>query len=184
MLQFMKRRASVLIALTVVASVGLTVSASALSQFAAAATKIPLCQSSQLKISTASAPGHRKNVGSSVHLYFTNIGRTCDLLGTEPGVQAVTGKSHLPVGTGTTNDLMMRPAITLKRGQHSRSTLIVVTISGSIATRCKPVMTDGILVGDGLPYSSSRYAPLVLRGVCSSPDVGNLADSYYSKAAG
>jgi hypothetical protein len=112
------------------------------------------------------------------------MGRTCNLLGTEPGVQAVTGTDHVPVGTGTTNDLMMRPAVTLMKGQHSRSKLIVEPITGSLETRCKPVTTDGVFVSDGLPYRSHRFVPLVLHRVCSAPYVGNLADSYYAKASG
>ena len=150
---------------------------------AAAATKIPLCQTSQLTISTGTPTVHRKT-GESVHLYFTNTGRTCDLFNTEPGVQAVNGKRHAPVGSGTTNDLMLRPVVTLTKGQHSRSTPFVGTMNGSLATRCAPVTTDGIVVGDGLPYNSSRYVQLVLHGVCSSPSVDNLADSYYSRATG
>jgi hypothetical protein len=164
------------------AGISLSLSPLGPNQLAAAATTIPLCRTSQLRISAGTVI--RKTDESSVHLYFTNTGRTCDLDNTEPGVQAVNGKRHVPVGTGTTNDLMMRPVITLTKGQHSRSTLIVARLTASPATRCTPVTTNGILVGDGLPYSSTRYVPLVLHGVCSSPSVGNLAVSYYARASG
>jgi hypothetical protein len=152
-------------------------------ELAGAATFLP-CKLSQITIHVAAIVKSPLVGGTSFVLSFTNTGRPCILDSDAPGVQAVSGRSHRPVGMGTPNDLLMSLPPRLKDGQHSRSILTVASTSGSTSAQCKPVTTTGLLVNYAFPVQSTAYVPLVLHHVCSSKLVGNLVSGDYGVTTG
>jgi hypothetical protein len=179
----LRRRHIAAVALVFVASTTLTFSHFARMDSAGAATT-PVCRTSQLAITTSQGVLTPATRNVTFLLQFRNTGLTCDLLGDAPGVQPVAGKSRSPVGTGTASDLLALPPVTLRKGQHSFSDLTVVSTSGSMTARCKPVSATGIVVSDGVPLRSTKYVPLVLHHVCSAEGVGNLGTSDYDRTTG
>jgi len=112
---------------------------------------------------------------------FTNIGRTCELFGDMPGVQPVSGPRHYPVGDATVDDLVARLPVALTPNQSSLSMLMVLPVAPSRKSLCKPVTTDGLVISDGLPYSSTIFVHYVLRNVCSDSATGNVGVGIFNK---
>jgi hypothetical protein len=179
-----RRRTIVAFALVILVSSAFTFDSQAVRMDSAGATSPPVCRTSRLAISASRGVVAPATGNVTFLLQFKNTGRTCDLLGDAPEIQAVSGKSYSPVGTPTANDLLLFRPVTLRKGQHSLSDLLVASTTGSMTARCKPATATGILVSDGVPLRSTKYVPLVLRHVCSAQWVGNLGASDYDRTSG
>jgi hypothetical protein len=139
------------------------------------------CRTAQLRASVTSSYRNVQLSHYEIGVDLTNIGAICFLDDHTPGVQAVRGNAHKPVGYGSANDLMWKIPIVLAHGESSAATIFVVN-NRDLRARCHSVNADGLLLFDGLPYGTSRFIRHIVPGVCSSTSVGNVGASDYGPA--
>lgn len=121
-----------------------------------ASPKVPACHSAQMKVTLGSTKEVRahKSVQWLGWVRYTNEGSTCLMSKTDVGVQAVTGKTHTPLGQGSVSDAVGRMPFVLHPHGSARALVeLIETHSGPVYS-CVPVPIDAIEITgylDGWP---------------------------------
>jgi hypothetical protein len=145
------------------------------------ATNFPTCNVHQLAISVAATYPLGSNTNRmAIPITVTNEDTTC-LLPRNPSIQAVLGLRQRSV---TLTDVSggSFPPLPLLKGQSAFVPINWIPPSRLNGQRCKPVTTDGLILGEGLAGDSNLYIHHVIHGVCSNHKVGNLFTSVFFRS--
>ena len=154
--QFRNRSATRILVVLVAALLLLAPLAATRADAAAKRTTIPpTCRSSQLRPSLSPPQGtYSPSNDFQATIRFQNIGATCTLTVDNVPVQAVSGRSHKPVGFGSMSGVVAYPPLILNHGDRAFSKVSIGSISTPAfkkmvrehGSSCGPKYADGIEV--------------------------------------